>query len=299
MILAASLLWSLANAYASSALFTANTIQTDRTVLMQSGFEALSLAPLMVACAVAAWGPWPPVARAVLLMVAVAVAVAIIHFAQGQDFVERLPRVTEVLWISQDYLSVFHVVASSSVCLWILGSMLQIRLGPAELGPTRMTILGMMAATAILGLLIVVTATVDLKMHQAIFSQPHMSPSSPNPEPMYMSRALLSVLIGGPLIALYIGLCAAARSRWSARIILVLLPIALGLLHFRLTQDTVTPSGTSLVGAMMILVFGGWVAGSFWMLDRSGWKLSRRQASERNGVTALSGPESPTLPEGE
>lgn len=277
-VLIANALLVVVAAVGYRALFREYSIQTEWISAVQSGLEALGAAPLMVVCLIAAWGPWSPAKRAAFLLVAVAATVAAVQVVDAYVGAPR-PRVHAWMWLSQAYLMYLTLIASGCICLACIGSLLRLRLGPAGLPPVRMTILGLMGATAILGILIALKGRIDLWTYETFLLQPHMSPQSPDPEQMYTVQAMFTVMWGGPAVALFASLSAASCFRWSARIIVVLFSVGVGALQYRLASWAPGFEWTSVAFAASPLLLSLWVAGSIALLDRSGWKLTRRLSS--------------------
>jgi hypothetical protein len=276
-------------------LLAANIDSAEIPYLGQTTEMVLQIAPavllfgvMLTAATLAAWGPWHFALRAVLLVSAillVAAAEVIFEYAFSSYMVS---------YTDKSVLYLYHVfnwmcmVGPAALCMAMVGSLRRLRIGPPNLPPIRVTILGIMLSTAIVGGLISGTIAVDTAFLAAQIESLSM-PEDYNPSDQVRNQTIMQVVIGGPLICLFACCAAAAAFHWVARLMIVVIPIFLGFFMYAMSALSGIPAGFEvtlrIVAAsctLILILAAAWVAFSVYLLDRSGWKLSRRSpASHR------------------
>jgi hypothetical protein len=255
--------------------------QTTQMVF-QIAPSVLLFGVMLTAATLAAWGPWNVVLRAVLFVSAI-LLVAAVELLMEYAFSSYM-----VSYADKGVLYLYHVfnwmciVVPAALCMAMFGSARGLRIGPPDLPPIRITILGIMVSTAIVGALISGTIAVDTAFLESQIENLSM-PEEYNPSDQIRNQTILQIVIGGPLVCLF-GCCAAlAAFRWVARIMIVVLPVFGGVFMYVMSASSGIPAGfeitlqiVSFWCTLMLVLAAAWVAFSVYLLDRSGWKFSRR-----------------------
>ncbi len=265
-------------------LITTPWLQYDWWPLLQVAISLLSVAPLMLACVVAAWGPWRWTRRC--LIVPSAIVAWACCSAAAQLSGDRETHVSELL---SQFFRFATVFVTTSLCLVMIGSLMRLRLGPSFLRPVRVTILGLMGATTVVSVLVTVNGYVDHWAYQHTASKvTSYSPydSDQLTPQFFLQQAMLQVLIFAPCVALFIAFSAASGYRWSARLLVTALPIGFAGYNFY-TADwnaNVFPRSTvwiPIIAPAMLIPIAYWIGGTVFLLDRSGWPIHQGSIGKR------------------
>ena len=243
-----------------------------------------TIAPALFACTVVAWGPWRPIVRCVVFAVAMAaISICMLLTYSKSAFVGSI---TFASAVTAFFALVSVFVSATLVLVWI-GSLLRLRIGPPHREPVRVSIIGLMCATAVLGALIVVKGRVDQWRHQELMieydefdeyeSLVTGDITDDSSEQQFQVDALWQVMMFGPILGLCIAICAASYCRWLPRIAVVLMALGVPLI----SNIVVDSDMVFVTFAIVILIFFGfWTAFCIYMLKLSGWPLSRRLPSK-------------------
>ncbi len=255
--------------------------QTTQMVL-QLAPQVLLFGVMLTAATLAAWGPWNFVLRAVLFVSAILLVAAV------ELMLESALNSYMLLYAHQGLLYLHHVfnwmciVGPAALCMAMVGSARGLRIGSPDLPPIRITILGIMVSTAIVGALISGTIAVRTAILESQIEDLSM-PEEYNPSDQIRNQTILQIVIGGPLVCFF-GCCAASAAfRWVARIMIVLLPAMGGVFMYAMSVSSGIPAGFEVTlqivffwYTLILVLAAAWVAFSVYLLDRSGWKFSRR-----------------------
>lgn len=252
--------------------------QTTKIVL-QLAPSALLFGVMLTVATLAAWGPWNFVLRAVLFVSAI-LLVAAVQLTFEYAFGSYIVSITD-----KGVLYLYHVfnwmciIGPAALCMAMFGSARGLRIGPPHLPPIRITILGIMVSTAVVGALISCTIAVSTAFTEAQYENLNQ-PVAFNPSEQIRNQTIMQIVIGGPLVCLFACCAAAAAFRWVARIMIVVLPVFGGVFMYSMSGMPagfeVTLQIVAFWCTLMLILAATLVAFSVYLLDRSGWKFSRR-----------------------
>ncbi len=243
--------------------------------------QFLQIAPLLVATVLLAWGPWRPIVRATLYLLAVVGFMGLLQ-AWNLDF--DLPRISASAGMVDLVNSVFSwlvVMVPAAFCLVLVGSWLRLRIGPPQHEPIRVTILAVMIATGLLGIVITGKNASSL----ASFSSTVDGGAGPSTRSDNRARVLMQAAIAGPIVAVVLGCIVAAAYRWWARLVVLAMIGGYGGLACYMAMQSAPqfPRGQPnilflLYSGLLLGIAGGclWIVLNIRCLDQSGWPCSRR-----------------------
>jgi hypothetical protein len=255
-------------------------VPLDAGPVVKSTMGALQmwhLSPLLIAVPLAAWGPWPAWQRGVLY-VGVVLAASLVRpmFAYGFGTAGRsggfdvLEFVTP--WLVTTVPAVF--------LLALVGSFLRLRIGPLGMPPVRLTIVSMMIATTVLGVLVTAATASEQVVRYQRTGDYHTSPTASQ-----RLEVLAQAAIAGPVIAVVLGCVVAASYFWWARLLtLVIIGVYFGFMFYAVSQSAPQFPGIPysflwiyvgfLIGVVMTAM---WMVLNIRLLERSGWPLAVRR----------------------
>ena len=235
----------------------------------------------MLATVLAAWGPWRPWIRGALYLLTVVVAVGMkqvfalnlarIQHASGLMVAETLNELSE--W--------FVVMVPAIFTLVLVGSWLRVRIGPPGLPPVRLSILSVMIATAVLGIVMSASIAANEFLLGDFFTDGHSSARLERKR----VQVLMQAAVAGPIVGLVLALVVASAFRWWARFLLVVLLGVYGglMIYFAMQSAPQFPGNPPNI---LFVIYGGMLAGvlillasvivCIRLLARSGWPCSRR-----------------------
>lgn len=272
------------------------TLWADPTwmIVMQVVPTVLLLGPLVLMTTLAAWGPWRPVVRILIPIVA---SVVVAGAQQAFDVAFLSWYVFSELWDLWRFLNQMSnwlcVLGAAALGLAMIGSVIRVRIGPPELGPIRVTIFSILLSTALIGVLISGKTMIDTAFWSAQLADMSTSPELGRPDEIARSQVVSQIVIGAPLVCVFACCCAAAAFYWYARIAILASTLCVTTIIYVTTSTSGPPAGMQpsmslVVGSIgMTLVLAGiWIAISVRLLHRSGWHCSRR-APLGNTMTAV------------
>ncbi len=259
-------------------------IPLDAGILVKTTMGALQmwhLAPLLLTLPLAAWGPWPAWQRG-LFFVGLIIAAALVRSTLADNL--GAPRISGGVRIAEFSTAWLVIMVPAVLSLALVGSFLRLRIGPPELPPIRLTILSMMIATAVLGVLVTVAAAT----RQAVSNQ-----STREYDASTTASERLDVLaeatIAGPFVAVLLGCVVASTYYWWARLLLLVIigGYFVSMLYAVFRSAPQFPGMPysfawvyvgSLIGVAITVI---WMVVTIRLLERSGWPCSRRNLTAR------------------
>ncbi len=243
--------------------------------------QVLYLAPVLLAVPLAAWGPWPAWQRGVLYLgVIIAASLVRSMFAYGFGRPGTSGGISALTFATSWLVTTVPAV----LLLALLGSFLRLRIGPVGMPPIRLTIVSMMLATMVLGVLITAaTASEQVVRYQRTGNY------DSSRTPTQRLEVLTQAAIAGPVIAVLLGCVVAASYFWWARVLtLVIIGVYFGFMFYAVFQSAPQFPGVPYsfvwvyIGFLMgVALTAIWIAGNIRLLQRSGWPCSRRNLVAR------------------
>lgn len=250
--------------------------------------QVVHFAPLLLASVLAAWGPWRPWIRGLAYAGIVMTAIGI-RQRFGSDIIVAGIGGDQglVSWLNES-MSWFSVMVPAVFCLALAGSWLRLRIGPPTAPPVRVTILAVLIATAIVGVMMSGMSAVEeiyLRMNSELVDlDAEYSVYETSMEARRESR-MWQTAVTGPLCAVLLGCLVAASYQWWARCVLAALITAYAGAGWYMTMQAAPqfPAGQFNI---LAIVYGSlitgvvftclWIALCVRQLGRSGWPCSRR-----------------------
>lgn len=247
-------------------------------MIIQIGASTLLLGPMFLVAILVAWGPWPVTIRSALFVVALLLVVFVqMMFEYGfNSWPFSYGKPTLITFLNR-FSNWFCVLASTSLCLAMAGSLRRLRVGPPNLPSIRVTILSIMFATALVGAMISVKTAIDTRFYQEATS----SWSDQDIQGMARSQVISQIAFLGPIAFLLCYVSVAAAFHWSARLAIIALPACFGAISY--AQNAIV-NGPGIPGLAVVAVSGTaclvlacfWIAFCIRVMHRSGWPCTRR-----------------------
>lgn len=270
------LVCTIASSYGLSLLQT--SIGQTSWMIVQIGASTVLLGPMFLVAILGAWGPWPVMIRSTLF-VAVLLLLALVQLIcdYGLSPIPFSPATPTLITFLNRFSNWFCVLASTSLCLAMAGSLRRLRVGPKELPSIRVTILSIMLATALVGAMISGKMAIDTRFYHEVAS----SLPDQDIQGTVRSQVISQIAYAGPIASLMCCVSVAAAFYWSARLGAVALPACFGALLY---SQNANASGNRIPDLAAVAVSGTaclvfacfWIALCMRVLHRSGWYCTRR-----------------------
>jgi hypothetical protein len=243
----------------------------------------LALGPLLLVVILAAWGPWHPLIRIAIFVIATLLFTTVQQaFDQVFRWYAAAPTIDLLSFLSS-MSNWLCVLGSAALGMAMIGSWARVRIGPQEIGPIRITIFSILLATALIGVLISGKTMIDTAYWRSQLEQMSGMPDMGRPEELVRSQAISLIAIAGPLVCVFACCSAAAAFNWYARIAIVATTICFTTIVYVTNSTTGPPAGlqasmkiTLLSVGVMVIIVGMWIALCIRLLHDSGWPCSKR-----------------------
>ena len=270
VLLIANAVVVLACAILPSILMNQQTMyRPGRMFLVQVIPTVLMMGPFLLVLVIAAWGPHRLLIRAAWL-----VAFAL-YMAVGQGLSDRFllgyDSGVSVAWmLARSTVTWIAISVPAALMLAMLGSWRGLRLAPASVPKIRVSIGGIMVATAVIGVLVSARAAMSrlTNVDAGVDYQRNL-----------LGEVMIEVMLSATVLSMFAFTSAVASRNWIAFVSTVVLAIGLAMLF-------VYGSDLSSLGIgrpeLMMIALGtmaialSWVMCNVFLLHRSGWELARR-----------------------